>query len=42
MARNYTEAARMFLEGGGNVRTEFTPPELFVKPVREMLQQGKA
>lgn len=37
VAANYTEAVRQFLESGGNVRTDFTPPRDFVLPVRRLI-----
>ena len=30
----------MFLEAGGNVRTEFEDPDGFVYPVRSMVEEG--
>ena len=30
----------MFLEAGGNVRTEFEDPDGFVYPVRTMVEEG--
>ena len=34
VANNYSEGAKMFLEAGGNVRTEFEAPDGFVLPVQ--------
>ena len=41
VARDYAEACLQFLEGGGNVRTEFNSPEKFIRPVRELVKQGR-
>ncbi|NBT90810.1 MAG: beta-glucosidase, partial [Verrucomicrobia bacterium] len=41
VAKDYAEACLQFLEGGGNVRTEFNPPEKFIRPVRELVKQGR-
>jgi len=34
------DAIRLFLESGGNVRTEFNPPKRFVLPLRELIREG--
>jgi len=39
VATSYKDAARQFLEAGGNVRTEFNPPENFIEPVRELIRE---
>ena len=41
VATSYKDAARQFLEAGGNVRTEFNPPDNFILPVRELIAEGK-
>ncbi len=41
VAESARDAMRMFLAEGGNVRTEFNPPENFVLPVRELVKEGK-
>ena len=41
VAADYKDAARQFLEAGGNVRTEFNPPENFILPVRELVKEGR-
>ncbi len=41
VARDYPEACLQFLEAGGNVRTEFNSPEKFIRPVRELVKQGR-
>ena len=41
VAKDYAEACLQFLEGGGNVRTEFNPPEKFIRPVRDLVKQGR-
>ncbi|TWT84258.1 Periplasmic beta-glucosidase precursor [Planctomycetes bacterium CA13] len=40
VARSAKEAVKQFLEGGGNVRTEFNAPENFVGPLRELIADG--
>ena len=41
VAENYKEAVRQAVEAGLNVRTTFTPPEVFIVPLRELIQEGK-
>lgn len=41
VAKDYQEACLQFLEAGGNVRTEFNPPEKFIQPVRDLVRQGR-
>jgi beta-glucosidase len=41
IASDYTDACRIFLEAGGNVRTEFNPPKKFILPVRELVRSGR-
>ena len=40
VAESYKDAARMFIEAGGNVRTNFSMPEQFVNPIRECIADG--
>ena len=40
VAQSYAEAAKQFLEAGGNVRTEFNSPKKFVQTVRDLLSGG--
>ena len=41
VAETYAEACAQVLEAGLNVRTHFTPPEDFVRPVREAIASGR-
>lgn len=41
VASSPDDAAAMFLKGGGNVRTHFQPPELFILPVRREIAAGR-
>lgn len=41
VAADYKEACRQYLEAGGNVRTEFNPPEKFILPVRALVKERK-
>lgn len=41
VAESPKDAIRMFIEEGGNVRTEFNPPENFVLPLRELVREGR-
>ena len=41
VAEDYKEAVRQVIEAGLNVRTNFTPPEVFIKPLRELVTEGK-
>lgn len=38
---DYQGAVRRFIESGGNVRTTFTPPDVFVTPLRQAIADGK-
>jgi beta-glucosidase len=40
VAANYKEAVRQTVMAGLNVRTTFNPPEVFVKPLRELVKEG--
>jgi len=40
VAADYKEAVRQSIMAGLNVRTTFTPPEVYVKPVRELVKEG--
>ncbi len=41
IAPNFKEAARAYIEAGGNVRTNFSKPEDFINLIRESLREGK-
>ncbi|MBV7530082.1 glycoside hydrolase family 3 N-terminal domain-containing protein [Chitinophaga sp. sic0106] len=41
VAADYKEAVRQTVEAGLNVRTNFTPPENFINPLRELVKEGK-
>ncbi|NIG56060.1 glycoside hydrolase family 3 N-terminal domain-containing protein [Chitinophaga sp. Cy-1792] len=41
VAATYKEAVRQTVEAGLNVRTNFTPPEDFITPLRELVKEGK-
>lgn len=41
VAKDWVEAAAQVANAGLNIRTQFTPPEDFVLPLREALVQGK-
>ncbi len=41
VAATYKEAVRHAVEGGLNIRTTFTPPDVFIKPLRELVREGK-
>ncbi|WP_170312509.1 glycoside hydrolase family 3 N-terminal domain-containing protein [Botryobacter ruber] len=41
VAGDYKEAVRQVIEAGLNVRTNFTAPENFILPLRELVQEGK-
>lgn len=41
VAETYDEAVRQVLEAGLNVRTHFTPPSDFIKPIRRLLEEKK-
>ena len=40
VAGDYKEAVRQTVMAGLNVRTTFTPPQVFVKPLRELIAEG--
>lgn len=40
VAATYKEAVRQAVMAGLNVRTTFTPPEVFVEPLRELVREG--
>lgn len=41
VAESYKEAVRQVIEAGLNVRTNFTPPQDFILPLRELVREGK-
>jgi beta-glucosidase len=41
VAADDKEAVRQSFEAGLNVRTNFTPPQTFIKPLRELVNEGK-
>lgn len=41
VAGDYKEAVRQVVEAGLNVRTTFRPPESFIEPLRELINEGK-
>jgi beta-glucosidase len=41
VASSYKDAVRLCIEAGLNVRTNFTKPEVFVTPLRELIKEGK-
>ena len=41
VAETYDEAVRQVLEAGLNVRTHFTPPSDFIKPIRRLIEEKK-
>lgn len=40
VADTYKEAVRQVMEAGLNVRTTFTPPNVFIDPLRELVKEG--
>ncbi|MBS1792283.1 MAG: glycoside hydrolase family 3 C-terminal domain-containing protein [Acidobacteria bacterium] len=40
-AADAKDAVRQAIEGGMNVKTNFTPPETFILPLRELVREGK-
>ncbi|HSC39405.1 MAG TPA: glycoside hydrolase family 3 C-terminal domain-containing protein, partial [Chitinophagaceae bacterium] len=40
VAADYKEAVRQVVEAGLNVRTDFTMPEVYINPLRELLKEG--
>lgn len=41
VAETYKEAVRQTVEGGLNIRTAFTPPNVYIDPLRELVEEGK-
>jgi len=41
VAETYKEAVRQVVEAGLNVRTHFTPPDTYLLPLRELVNEGK-
>lgn len=41
VAIDYKEAVRQAVEAGLNVRTNFTPPQTFIMPLRELIKENK-
>lgn len=40
VAKSYKDAIKMCIEAGLNVRTNFTPPKVYVEPLRELILDG--
>ena len=40
VAKDYKEAVKMVMEAGLNVRTDFTPPDTFILPLRQLVKEG--
>ena len=40
VAKDYKDAVRQAIMAGLNVRTTFTPPEVYVQPLRELVKEG--
>ncbi|HEY4788384.1 MAG TPA: glycoside hydrolase family 3 N-terminal domain-containing protein [Bacteroidales bacterium] len=40
VAPDYKDAVKLGVEAGMNVRTTFTDPEVFIKPLRELVREG--
>jgi len=40
VAETYKDAVRQAMEAGLNVRTNFTPPQTFIEPLRELVREG--
>jgi len=40
VAATYKDAVRQAIEAGLNVRTNFTPPQTFIEPLRELVKDG--
>ncbi|HQU71444.1 MAG TPA: glycoside hydrolase family 3 N-terminal domain-containing protein [Calditrichia bacterium] len=40
VAGTYKDAVRQAVEAGLNIRTEFTPPDMFIEPLRELVREG--
>lgn len=41
VASDYKEAVKMAIEAGLNVRTNFTPPQNYILPLRELVKEGR-
>ncbi|HVW59039.1 MAG TPA: glycoside hydrolase family 3 N-terminal domain-containing protein [Puia sp.] len=41
VADTYKEAVRQVIEAGLDVRTNFTPPHIFIDPLRELVKEGR-
>ncbi len=41
VAPTYKDAVRQSVQAGLNVRTTFTPPNVFINPLRELVKEGK-
>ncbi len=41
VAESYKDAVKQAVEAGLNVRTTFTPPDVFIQPLRELIREGK-
>jgi beta-glucosidase len=41
VAPDYKDAVRQCVEAGLNVRTTFTPPDVYVTPLRELIKEGQ-
>jgi beta-glucosidase len=41
VAPTYKDAVRQVIEAGLNVRTNFTPPHIFIQPLRELVKEGR-
>lgn len=40
VSKNYKAAIKQCVEAGVNIRTTFTPPEVYVEPLRELIKEG--
>jgi len=40
VAKDYKDAVRQVVEAGLNVRTNFTPPQTFIMPLRQLIKDG--
>ncbi|MBN2610368.1 MAG: glycoside hydrolase family 3 C-terminal domain-containing protein [Bacteroidales bacterium] len=40
VAKDYKDAIKQCVEAGLNIRTNFTPPEVYVIPLRELIREG--
>ena len=40
VAETYKDAVRQVVEAGLNVRTNFSPPKLYIEPLRELVKEG--